>query len=121
MTGTWPVLTVYGSDRAVAVDHAGPRASCVFRLPDDAAGHAVHYAGGRFLISWTSDEPFGDLAFWDDRPEDVFEPEHKIGLRPYGGIIQGGYGFQFDTPDGGGRHDGERVLRPGGKDMSTAI
>ncbi|MEV8554101.1 hypothetical protein AB0L04_30345 [Streptomyces glaucescens] len=118
VTGTWPVLTLYGSGRAVAVDHAGPRASCAFRLPDDAAGHAVHYAGGRFLISWTCDERqgFGDLAFWDDRPEDVFEPEHKIGLRPYGGIIQGGYGFQFETPDGSGRHDGERVLRPGGKE-----
>ncbi|MBD0741064.1 hypothetical protein [Streptomyces sp. CBMA152] len=114
VTSTWPVLTVYGSDRAVAVDHAGRRGTCTFRVPDDATLHTVHYAGGQFLVSWTTSErySFGEHAFWADHPDDVFEPEN-LNLEPYGGITQGGFGFQFESPDGGGRHDGERVLRPG--------
>ncbi|MFD0267250.1 hypothetical protein ACFVGY_11715 [Streptomyces sp. NPDC127106] len=119
VTSTWPVLTVHGRDRAVAVDHAGTRASCTFRLPDDAAAHAVHYVGGHFLVSWTvrgDGSSFGELAFWTDRPDEVFEPEQQLGLRRYGGMIQGGLGYQFETRDGGGRHDGERVLRPGGRE-----
>ncbi|MFD7629211.1 hypothetical protein ACFV7Q_24830 [Streptomyces sp. NPDC059851] len=119
VTSTWPVLTVHGPDRAVAVDHAGTRASCTFRLPDDAAGSAVHYVGGRFLVSWTGScdgSAFGKRAFWADLPDEVFEPEETLGLRRYGGMIQGGLGYQFETPDGGGRHDGERVLRPRGRE-----
>ncbi|MFJ3306568.1 hypothetical protein ACIPSA_26285 [Streptomyces sp. NPDC086549] len=118
VTCTWPVLTVYGTHRAVAVDHEGTRASCTFRVPDDAASHAVHFAGGQFLVSWTASDrqSFGDLAFWSDRPNDVFEPEDRIGLRPYGGLIQGAFGFQFESPDRGGRHDGTRLLRPGGRE-----
>ncbi|MGW4688781.1 hypothetical protein ACWEPM_28325 [Streptomyces sp. NPDC004244] len=118
VTSTWPVLTVHGRDRAVAVDHAGTRATCTFRLPEDAVAHAVHYVGGRFLVSWAcrgDARSFGELAFWSDRPDEVFEPEEKLGLRRYGGMIQGGLGYQFETPDGGGRYDGERVLRPGGR------
>ncbi|NXY96421.1 hypothetical protein HYE82_18895 [Streptomyces sp. BR123] len=119
VTSTWPVLTVHGRGRAVAVDHAGPRGSCTFRLPDDAAGHTVHHVGGRFLVSWADrgdGSSSGERAFWADRPDEVFEPEQKLGLRRYGGMIQGGLGYQFETPDGGGRHDGERVLRPGGRE-----
>ncbi|MFJ4425615.1 hypothetical protein [Streptomyces bobili] len=74
VTCTWPVLTVYGDDRAVAVDHAGARASCVFRVPVDAVSHAVHFAGGQFLVSWTTDgrARSNTLAFWNDRPDEVF-------------------------------------------------
>ncbi|MFM9699096.1 hypothetical protein [Streptomyces europaeiscabiei] len=121
VTCTWPVLTVYGDDRAVAVDHAGRRGSCAFALPDGTTSHSVHFAGGRFLVSSTTLSRttlgrFGEQAFWADRPEEVFVPEQRGGLRPYDGIIDGGFGFQFASPDGGtgaGRHDGDRVLRPG--------
>ncbi|MCX5379506.1 hypothetical protein [Streptomyces sp. NBC_00091] len=118
VTCTWPLLTVYGPDRAVTVDHAGPRASCAFRLPEGAGGHTVHYVGGQFLVAWTdrSNGSFGELAFWSDRPDEVFEPEQKLGLRRYGGMIQGGLGYHFETPDGGGRHEGGFVLRPGGRE-----
>ncbi|GAA4894268.1 hypothetical protein ACFPM3_07630 [Streptomyces coeruleoprunus] len=118
VTCTWPVLTVYGRDRAVAVDHAGVRASCAFRVPEDATMHVVHFAGGRFLVSWTAEEQntSGHHAFWTDRPEEVFRPERQIGLRPFDGLIDGGFGFQFESADGGGRHDGGRVLRPGDRD-----
>ncbi|MFF5706407.1 hypothetical protein ACFY7H_28570 [Streptomyces sp. NPDC012794] len=118
VTCTWPLLTVYGPDRAVTVDHAGPRASCSFRAPEGASALTVHYVGGRFLVAWT-DKPkgtFGELAFWTDRPHEVFEPEQKLGLRRYGGMIQGGLGYHFETPDGGGRHEGGSVLRPGGRE-----
>ncbi|CAL9312867.1 hypothetical protein [Streptomyces sp. SudanB25_2051] len=115
VTCTWPVLTVYGRDRAVAVDHAGRRAACAFAVPQDATMHVAHFAGGRFLVSWTDEEKgtFARRAFWSDRPEEVFEPERVSGLRPFDGLVDGAFGFQFATPDGGGRHDGTRVLRPG--------
>ncbi|MEH0528236.1 hypothetical protein QBA75_13920 [Streptomyces stelliscabiei] len=114
VTATWPVLTVYGDDRAVAVDHAGRRGDCAFTLPEGATSHSVHFTGGRFLVGWTTDQrfTFGGHACWADRPEEVFTPEERLGLRPYDGLIDGGLGFQFAGPDGG-RHDGDRVLRPG--------
>ncbi|MEV7543256.1 hypothetical protein [Streptomyces sp. NPDC089915] len=116
VTCTWPLLTVYGPDRAVTVDHAGPRASCSFRLPEEATAHTVHYVGGAFLVGFgtTPKASFGDRAFWADRPEDVFEPEQQLGLRRYDG--GGDLGYHFQTPDGGGRHEGGSVLRPGGRE-----
>ncbi|KFF99132.1 hypothetical protein IQ62_20845 [Streptomyces scabiei] len=118
VTCTWPVLTLYSRDRAIAVDHAGRRASCTYRVPDDATLHTVHYVGGKFLVGWTTDtNPYcSGRAFWADAPDEVFEPENVGGMVPYGGSIDGALGFQFETADGDGRHDGERVLRPGGRE-----
>ncbi|WP_405680484.1 hypothetical protein OG239_07955 [Streptomyces sp. NBC_00868] len=118
VTCTWPVLTVYGRHKAVAVDHAGVRASCAYRLPEDTARNVVHFAGGQFLVSWTTDpaDSFGAYAFWSGSPDEVFQPDQRYGLRPYADSIQGGLGYQFETADGGGRHDGARVLRPGGRE-----
>ncbi|MFF0273335.1 hypothetical protein [Streptomyces sp. NPDC004330] len=112
VTCTWPVLTVFGRDRAVAVAPDGVRASCRFTVPDDANSFAVHYAGGSFLVSWSTES--GHTAFWADRPEERFTPEESGGLVAFGGSLDGAYGFQFETADGGGRHGGLRVTRPGG-------
>ncbi|WP_432154942.1 hypothetical protein [Streptomyces tricolor] len=118
VTCTWPVLTVFGGGRAVAVDPAGTRAACSFEVPDEATSHAVHYVGGQFLVSWRTGDrnSSADQAYWADRPDEVFIPGDGFGLRPYGGLIQGGFGYQFETPDRGGRFDGQRVLRPGGRE-----
>ncbi|MFG3510463.1 hypothetical protein ACGF5F_33765 [Streptomyces sp. NPDC047821] len=117
VTCTWPVLTVYGRTRAVAVEHAGRRGSCAFTLPGDATMHAVHFTGGQFLVGWnTGQAGYAEHAFWADRPDDVFEPENVLGMIPFGGSIKGGLGFQFASADGTGRHDGERVLRPSGRE-----
>ncbi|MFI1189904.1 hypothetical protein [Streptomyces californicus] len=118
VTCTWPVLTVYGETRALAIDHAGLRAEHTLELPDGSLGHTVHWVGGQFLVAWNEgheDNP-SDTAYWSDHPGERFEPEQTYGLRPYGGSIQGGLGYQFATPDGGGRFDGERVLRAGGRE-----
>ncbi|MEV6756882.1 hypothetical protein [Streptomyces sp. NPDC051214] len=116
VTCTWPVLTVYGETRAVAVDHAGRRGEHTLKLTDASRSHTVHWVGGQFLVAWNENE--GDWrpgnAYWSDRPDETFEPEETYGLAPYGGSIQGGLGYHFETPDGDGRFDGERVLRPGG-------
>ncbi|MBV6700368.1 hypothetical protein [Kitasatospora aureofaciens] len=116
VTSTWPVLTVFGRDRAVAVAPDGVRAFCQFTVSDDATMFAVHYVGGSFLVSWTLEaNPYHcDTAVWADRPEHPFTPDETGGLVPFGGSLDGAYGFQFETADGGGRHGGHRVLRPGG-------
>ncbi|WP_093872499.1 hypothetical protein [Streptomyces sp. TLI_105] len=116
VTCTWPVLTVFGADRAVAVDPDGVRGSCRFTVPGDATMYAVHYVGGSFLVSWTvkPNPYFCDTAYWADRPEAPFTPDEPGGLVPFGGKLDGAYGFQFETADGGGRHGGLRALRPGG-------
>ncbi|MEV7582401.1 hypothetical protein [Streptomyces erythrochromogenes] len=117
VTSTWPVLTVFGRDRAVAVAPDGVRGSCRFTVPEDAAMHAVHYVGGSFLVSWTPGNRYHcDVAFWADRPDEPFTPDETGGLVPCGGSLDGAYGFQFETADGGGRHGGHRVLCPGGRE-----
>ncbi|MCC0093683.1 hypothetical protein K7B10_02530 [Streptomyces flavotricini] len=118
VTATWPVLTVFGRDRAVAVGPDGVRGSCGFAVPDEATMYAVHYVGGSFLVSWTVERsPYHcDTAVWADRPAEVFAPDEVGGLVPFGGSLDGAYGFQFETADGGGRHGGRRVLRPGGRE-----
>ncbi|MGW0139428.1 hypothetical protein [Streptomyces calvus] len=115
VTCTWPVLTVYGDTRAVAVDHAGRVGECTLRLPDGAGPHSVHWVGGQFLVAWEGTGDGEGGAYWSGSPAGVFRPDDFYALRPYGGSIQRGLGYQFRTPDGGGRFDGERVLRPGGQ------
>lgn len=116
VTSTWPVLTVFGRDRAVAVAPDGVRGSCRFAVPEEATLFAVHYVGGSFLVSWTlAPNPYyGNTAFWADRPDEPFTPEETGGLVPFGEGLRGAYGFQFESADGGGRHSGGHVLRPGG-------
>ncbi|MER7513526.1 hypothetical protein ABTX82_35160 [Streptomyces lavendulae] len=118
VTSTWPVLTVFGRDRAVAVAPDGVRGTCRFTVPDGATMFAVHYAGGSFLVSWTLEPSpyFCDTAVWADRPDEPFKPEQLRGLVPFGGSLDGAYGFQFETADKGGRHSGQRALRPGGRE-----
>ncbi|GAA3491553.1 hypothetical protein GCM10018987_56360 [Streptomyces cremeus] len=115
VTATWPVLTVFGRDRAIAVAPDGERGSCRFTVPDGATMYAVHYVGGSFLVSWTLEpRPYHcDTAVWADRPDEPFAPDKTGGLVPFDGSLHGAYGFQFETADGGGRHGGGRVLRPG--------
>ncbi|WP_405829007.1 hypothetical protein [Streptomyces sp. NBC_00105] len=116
VTSTWPVLTVFGRDRAIAVAPDGVRGSCRFTVPDGATMYAVHYVGGSFLVSWTLKKSpyYCDTAVWADRPAEPFTPDQMSGLVAFAGSLDGAYGFQFETADGGGRHGGTRVLRPGG-------
>ncbi|MEU6676487.1 hypothetical protein [Streptomyces sp. NPDC046925] len=118
VTCTWPVLTVYGETRAIAIDHEGRRGDHTLELPDATRSHTVHWVGGRFLVAWAAveDDQPSQSAYWSDRPGETFEPEETYGLAPYGGSIQGGLGYHFETPDGAGRFDGERVLRAGGRE-----
>ncbi|MFI8103883.1 hypothetical protein [Streptomyces sp. NPDC086023] len=118
VTSSWPVLTVFSRDRAVAVAPDGVRASCSFTVPDDATAFAVHHVGGSFLVSWSvAPNPYScDTAVWADRPDEPFTPDEQGGLVAFGGSLDGAYGFQFETADGGGRHGGHRVLRPGGRE-----
>ncbi|MFE6308026.1 hypothetical protein [Nocardiopsis sp. NPDC057823] len=64
---SWPVLTLVGADRAIAVDHTGRRDSIGF-----SAGRGetpvVRYLDGRFLVAVSG------RAYWSDRPGDTFVP-----------------------------------------------
>ncbi|RNL82447.1 hypothetical protein [Halostreptopolyspora alba] len=115
---TWPVLTVHGGGRAVAVDHQGRRGACDVTVPEEAASHTVHFVGGDFLVSWRVGSRDGGThhAYWASAPDAVFQPERTLGLVRYAGKLDGALGHQFATGDGGGRHDGDRVLRPGGRE-----
>ncbi|MFE3457013.1 hypothetical protein ACFXKD_05660 [Nocardiopsis aegyptia] len=119
MTSTWPVLTVYGRDAAVAVDHRGRRGSCSFTLSDDADRHTVHFVGGDFQVGWTHGErdPWRGQptkALWTSKPDDVFATESPADL------------FMSDHPPcrtlrvvaaapDGGRYDNDGILRPGAR------
>ncbi|MEV0375205.1 hypothetical protein AB0I10_36460 [Streptomyces sp. NPDC050636] len=119
ITCTWPVLTVFTRDRAIAVDHTGERGTCAFTLPADCTTHSVFYVGGSFLVGWGRGRQGSQLpekAFWTDRPEDEFVPKDSLGMVAFGGSTDGALGYQFATPDGGGRYDGVRVLEPGGRE-----
>ncbi|WP_424210649.1 hypothetical protein ACN20G_00325 [Streptomyces sp. BI20] len=118
VTSSWPVLTVYGRDRAVAVGPHGVVAETAFALPPDTSLHTAHHIGGSFLIAWstTAGARYGDTACWAERPEEVFRPERLDGLQPFTGGYQEPLGYRFATPDGSGAHDGGRLLRAGGRE-----
>ncbi|WP_285494906.1 hypothetical protein [Actinomadura sp. NBRC 104425] len=113
VTSTWPVLTVFTADRAIAVDHNGRRAECAFTVPGDAAVRVVFYAGGDFLIGWGKGSEHADRAYWASDPGTVFTPDDPHGMAPLSQRYRLTLGYQLETADGGGRHDGRRVLRPG--------
>ncbi|WP_207943005.1 hypothetical protein [Actinomadura sp. KC345] len=117
VTSTWPVLTAFTRTRAIAVDHRGRRAACAFTIPEDATRHSVHYVGGDFLVAWSTGDRYHQPghAFWASEPGAVFAPEETLGLDACFDILSGAQGYQFETADGG-RHDGQRVLRRGGRE-----
>ncbi|MGW0179200.1 hypothetical protein [Nocardia sp. NPDC003345] len=113
VTSTWPVLTVFGTDRVIAVGPSGRVADATFTLPARAHDLTVFFAGGDFLVGY-SEHPAGQArsAFWLSAPGDVFEPAEQAGMTRRHGSSEERLGYQFGTGDGG-RYDGERVLRAG--------
>ncbi|GAB3702514.1 hypothetical protein [Nocardiopsis oceani] len=118
MTSTWPVLTVYGRNTAVAVDHRGRRGSCEYSLPEEAEDHVVHHVGGDFLVTWhPADEwePWDwrqPRAFWCSAPDDTFKTDSNAGLFHAGTAHQYDLGLVLEAPDGG-RYNSGGILRPG--------
>ncbi|MCE0444652.1 hypothetical protein LT493_02485 [Streptomyces tricolor] len=112
-----PVLTVFGGGRGGRRPRGHPRG---LLLRGAGRGDLARRPLRRraVLVSWRTGDrnSSADQAYWVDRPDEVFIPGDGFGLRPYGGLIQGGFGYQFETPDRGGRFDGQRVLRPGGRE-----
>ncbi|MGX1811512.1 hypothetical protein ACWIGI_37795 [Nocardia sp. NPDC055321] len=122
VTATWPMLTVYGDDRAVVIDPHGKIADTTFTLPPDVGGHAVFYAGGEFLIGYGEiPKPVPPIrfapalrvqeAFWANAPEERFTPDTVCDFAPLGNGCSGDLGYRFATPNG--RLDGTHLLRPG--------
>ncbi|RAY12538.1 hypothetical protein DPM19_24550 [Actinomadura craniellae] len=114
VTSTWPVLTLFSTDRAIAVDHRGRRGECAFSVPEDAAMRVVFHVGGDFLVGWSGkDQSRADQAYWASAPQAVFASDDLWGMSPASGRYRAFLGHQPETADGGGRHDGRRALRPG--------
>jgi hypothetical protein len=125
MTSTWPVLTVYGRDSAVAVDHRERRASCVFTLPEDADRHTVHFVGGDFQVGWTYGERNlrdgqPTRALWTSKPDDVFATESPAELFRSDNALRRTLRVVAAAPDGG-RYDDDGILRPGSRRGVTRI
>lgn len=114
MTSTWPLLTLYSDDHAVAIGPRGTVAETDFTVPSDARSHVVFYAGGDFLVGYSATAWYSEHAFWTSAPGDLFSPAEDDGMAPWLGGYRGGLGYQFATVDG--RHDGERILRPRDRD-----
>ncbi|POM27760.1 hypothetical protein BTM25_21790 [Actinomadura rubteroloni] len=109
-TATWPVLTLFGGGRAIAVGPSGRVGACAYTLPDDAGIHTVHYADGDFLVAWTADRYAPRRAFWASDPGTVA----TLASADARGVSESAhweYGDEFAVP--GGRFDGKRVQRPG--------
>ena len=125
MTSTWPVLTVFGRDAAVAVDHQGRRGSCAFTLPEDADRHTVHFVGGDFQVGWTVGERdfrYGQptRALWTSKPDDVFATESPAELFSNGTWHSAPIRLVMAAPDGG-RYDDDGILRPGARRGVTRV
>ncbi|WP_336082335.1 hypothetical protein [Nocardia sp. SSK8] len=112
VTATWPMLTLYNHQRAVVI---GPRATVAdteFTIPAGAHLGAVFFVGGDFLVGYRATKTsYAQHAFWASAPGEHFAVAEWAGIESCRTIYQGGLGYQFATPDG--RHDGQRVLRPG--------
>ncbi|MFL1377556.1 hypothetical protein [Nocardiopsis protaetiae] len=113
MTSSWPVLTLYGRSRAVAVDHRGVQARASFTIPVKTSRFAVHHVGDDFLVTWHDG---GDAdphsAFWCSAPGHVLTGVRSGGVptSPKGPFSDHlGFGFGGDR----GRHGGDRLVRPG--------
>ncbi|WP_019630290.1 hypothetical protein [Actinomadura atramentaria] len=110
-TASWPVLTLYGRDRAVAVGPSGRVGACAFAVPEDAKFHTVHYVGGDFLVASGTIPQAPRRVFWAGEPGAVAEVQPSAAHGVTGDVSRVGHGDQFAV--GGGRFDGRRVLRPG--------
>ncbi|WP_152436900.1 hypothetical protein [Nocardiopsis xinjiangensis] len=71
---SWPVLTLVGYQRAIAVDHAGRLGECELDQ-DDGQAPVVRYLDGRFLIASADKGP--ERARWSDQPGTVFTPDDE--------------------------------------------
>ncbi|GAB2556830.1 hypothetical protein GCM10027167_74680 [Nocardia heshunensis] len=111
MTATWPLLTLYSTDRAVVIGPHGTVDRTEFTLPADTHSHVVFYAAGDFLVGHSAAKWYAEQAFWTSKPGESFSPTEFYGMAGWRGTYSGGLGYQFATPDG--RHDGQRILRSG--------
>ncbi|MFE3194509.1 hypothetical protein ACFXHA_36270 [Nocardia sp. NPDC059240] len=109
VTATWPILTLYNAERAVAIDPHGTIARTEFTLPAEASWNVVFFVGGDFLVGHSTGFKRPDLAFWASDPTAVFTPTEANGMTACNNHYD--FGYQFATPDG--RHDGQRILRAG--------
>ncbi|WP_150236456.1 hypothetical protein [Nocardiopsis quinghaiensis] len=68
---SWPVLTLVGRDRAIAVDHTGRVDE--LSLPVEGETPVVRYLDGRFLVASQGGGPRS--VHWSDRPGEAFVPD----------------------------------------------
>ncbi|MEO5873579.1 MAG: hypothetical protein ABIS86_12515, partial [Streptosporangiaceae bacterium] len=106
LTASWPVLTLCGPAKAIAVGPEGRVAEHDLRITGERHGNpTVVYADGQFLVMWWGDG--GVSAYWSGDPADVFTPQGG-----WYGIQRTGLGTAMLAPDGG-RISGGQVLRAG--------
>lgn len=77
VTSPWPMLTLYSTDRTILIDPHGRVADTAFELPAGTVSHVVFYAGGDFLVCYSTSIMTPDTAYWASVPEEIFVPGEK--------------------------------------------
>ncbi|MFW5419504.1 hypothetical protein J0910_23080 [Nocardiopsis sp. CNT-189] len=72
---SWPVLTLVGRDRAIAVDHTGRLAELGLPPAEQGRPPVVRYLDGRFLVAGGGGRAWS--AYWSDRPGETFVPDRE--------------------------------------------
>ncbi|WP_307867805.1 hypothetical protein [Umezawaea beigongshangensis] len=109
----WPALVLRRGESVVVVGPDGVLAEHVLRIPAELRHDWVFepYASwhdGVLLVRWRG--PDGDLAYWSDAPEQVFDPGEGAGQR------RSGPSASLALP-GGGRFAGRRAVHPGDTEL----
>ncbi|NYI94184.1 hypothetical protein HNR12_000461 [Streptomonospora nanhaiensis] len=69
---SWPVCTLVGRERAIAVDHAG-RVGALELEPAEGGVPVVRRLGERFLVAYAGEDGGPGWAYWSDRPGERLE------------------------------------------------
>ncbi|WP_270072839.1 hypothetical protein [Streptomonospora mangrovi] len=77
---SWPVCTLVGRERAIAVDHSGRVGVVDLQPPGEGEAPpvpVVRHLQGRFLVAYPGASGGAGWAYWSDRPNERFDPDRE--------------------------------------------
>lgn len=107
----WPALVLRRGERLLVVDPDGVQLEHTLRVPADYV--TASYVDGQLLVCWIAGEK--RLAYWSDRPAEIFEPAGNFHVTRYDGLPPA------SLPVLGGRFIGGGVLRVGDRTVPARL